>query len=331
MPLAHHPFRVVARRRRRRRRRHHERRRLPLARLAVLAAVATAAAAPQPAHAGPQPAPAAAPHDDPPVVVRYVPPVDAPVVDAFRPPTQPWSSGNRGLEYDTAPGDPVRASADGIVTFAGQVGGSLHVTVLHPDGLRTGYSFLSRVLVSQGQAVRQGDLVGRAGDTFHFGARVGDAYVDPAALFDTGATVVELLPFEVPPGAVPGRLDVVDQAFRRGASGVAGTGRGLGRAYDWLGDRMGALGGALRDTHLTYQALSLALDLGERLALPGPCSTGPPPLRPVRGEHRVAITVAGLGSTSADASIDALRTRELGYDDGAVLRFSYRGGVVPSS
>ncbi len=51
MPLAHHPFRLPARRRRRRRR--HERRRLPLARLAVLAAVATAAAAPQPAHAGP--------------------------------------------------------------------------------------------------------------------------------------------------------------------------------------------------------------------------------------------------------------------------------------
>ena len=187
------------------------------------------------------------------------------------------------------------------------------------------------MLVSQGQAVRQGDLVGRAGDTFHFGARVGDAYVDPAALFDTGATVVELLPFEVPPGAVPGRVDVVDQAFRRGTSGVTGTVRGLGEAYDWLGDRMGALGGALRDTHLTYQAMSLALDLGERLALPGPCSTGAPPARPVRGEHRVAIAVAGLGSTSSDASIDALRTRELGYDDGDVLRFSYRGGVVPSA
>ena len=169
MPLAHHPFRLPARRRRRRRR--HERRRLPLARLAVFAAVATATAAgPQAAHAGARPAPAAAPPDAPPVVVRYVPPVDAPVVDSFRPPTQPWSSGNRGLEYDTSRGDPVRASADGIVTFAGQVGGSLHVTVLHPDGLRTGYSFLSRVLVSQGQAVRQGDLVGRAGDTFHFGA-----------------------------------------------------------------------------------------------------------------------------------------------------------------
>ncbi len=45
----------------------------------------------------------------------------------------------------------------------------------------------------------------------------------------------------------------------------------------------------------------------------------------------MAITVAGLGSTSTDASIDALRTRELGYDDGDVLRFSYRGGVVPSA
>lgn len=374
MPLAHHPFRRVARLRRRRRR--HERRRLPLARLAVLVTIVGAATVapladpptahgaapphegrpaarravqpnegPPPAHASTSPghpstAPAdlptgrgatAAPGDGPPVVVSYVPPVDAPVVDAFRPPALPWASGNRGLEYDTSPGDPVRASAAGVVTFAGQVGGSLHVTVLHPDGLRTGYSFLAGVLVAQGQAVRQGDLVGRAGDAFHFAARVGDAYVDPAALFDTGATIVELLPFEVPPGAGPDRLDVVDRAFRRGAAGLAEGVRGLDQAYDWLGERVGVLGSVLRDTHAGYRWMSLALDLGERLAFPGPCSVGPPPPRPVRGSHRVAITVAGLGSSSTDASVAALRTPELGYDDGDVLRFSYRGGVVPSA
>src|SRR5690242_4351821 len=77
--------------------------------------------------------------------VSYVPPVDAPVIDPFRPPPNPYAAGNRGLEYGTAPGDPVRASADGIVIFAGQVGGTLHITIRHADGLRTSYSFLATI------------------------------------------------------------------------------------------------------------------------------------------------------------------------------------------
>ena len=39
----------------------------------------------------------------------YVPPVDAPVVDPFRPPAGPYGAGNRGLEYGTRPGTEVRA------------------------------------------------------------------------------------------------------------------------------------------------------------------------------------------------------------------------------
>ena len=40
----------------------------------------------------------------------------------------------------------------------------------------------------------------------------------------------------------------------------------------------------------------------------------PPPVRPLAGERRVAVTVAGLGSTSESAAIDDLRTADLGYD-----------------
>jgi len=65
-----------------------------------------------------------------PAAVTYRPPVDAPVVDPFRPPPEDWNSGNRGLEYATVPGTPVTAAAAGQVVFAGQVGGSLHVVVL---------------------------------------------------------------------------------------------------------------------------------------------------------------------------------------------------------
>src|SRR5205085_1070721 len=64
----------------------------------------------------------------------YRPPVDASVVDPFRPPPQPWAAGNRGLDYATRPGQEVRAAADGEVVFAGAVADSLHVVLLHPDG-----------------------------------------------------------------------------------------------------------------------------------------------------------------------------------------------------
>src|SRR5947207_7613917 len=90
----------------------------------------------------------------------YRPPVDAPAADPFRPPAQHWGAGNRGLEYATRPGQEVKAAADGEVVFAGQVGGTLHVVVLHPDGLRTSYSFLGSVRVHRGDKVHQGDAVG---------------------------------------------------------------------------------------------------------------------------------------------------------------------------
>lgn len=117
---------------------------------------------------------------DPPMA--YVWPVDAPVVDRFRPPPTPYAAGNRGIDLDTRIGQPVVAAAVGVVVFAGPVGRSLHVVVLHADGLRTTYAFLHRVDVRRGEHVRQGDPIGLAGETLHFGVRVGPAYLDPLAL-----------------------------------------------------------------------------------------------------------------------------------------------------
>lgn len=274
-------------------------------------------------------------------VVDYIPPVDAPVVDPFRPPSLPWASGNRGLAYDTAPGDLVWASADGTVTFAGQVGGQLHVTVEHADGLRTGYSFLGSVEVTLGQAVRQGDTLGRAGDAFHFGARVGPAYVDPAALFDAGATVVELLPYEVPPGSSPeSEAAVIDEMFSRSGglsgladdiSGAADHLGGLEAAYDWLHERADGLADVLGDYSLPGRAMRAAFDLGERVFFHGPCSDGAPPRAPVAGQQRVAIAVGGLGSSGDGGDIDDLRAGDLGYGADDLLRFSYAGGVTPGT
>src|SRR5215213_9101976 len=146
-------------------------------RLAVVLATLVALGASLPSQSASSAAPSA---------VTYRPPVDAPIVDPFRPPAENWNSGNRGLEYATTPGTLVGASAAGEVVFAGPVAGGLHVVVLHADGLRTSYSFLALVAVHRGQKVVQGQTLGSTQDRFHFGVRAGDAYLDPAKLFGGG-------------------------------------------------------------------------------------------------------------------------------------------------
>jgi hypothetical protein len=258
----------------------------------------------------------------------YSPPVSAPIADPFRPPAGPYGAGNRGLEYDTQPGDAVRASADGTVVFAGPVAGTLHVTLRHVDGVRTSYSFLGAVNVVLGQRVRAGDRVGVAGERLHFGARSGDAYFDPASLFVGGEVEVELLPFEIPPGSTP---DAEARALAQLALDRGGGIPGVAAALGWLYDRTRTTVTYAAQLNLPARGLGLAADLGARLFLHGPCSDGPPPVAPVRGQDRVAITIAGLGSSSSNGSIDELRATDLGYDVDRVVRFSYAGGRVPGS
>jgi hypothetical protein len=255
--------------------------------------------------------------------IGHLPPVDAPVADPFRPPAGPYGTGNRGIEYRTEPGTPVGASAAGTVSFAGPVGGALHVTVTHADGVRTSYSFLAAAEVVAGQRVAQGQTLGTSGARLHFGARIGDAYFDPAALFTATVTEVELLPLESPPTGAAGGAGAEGRALAEVAFG-GGWSVSLPEAdaaLGWLRERGDAVGDGLRT----------AADLADRLLFPAPCSSGPPPLRPVDGERRVAVTVAGLGSSSASAAIDDLHVDDLGYDPDRVVRFSYAGGRTPST
>ena len=136
---------------------------------------------------------------------QATPPVDGILVDGFRPPAHIGAPGNRGWEYATTPGSPVRAALGGVVAFAGPVAGNLHVSVDHPGGLRTTYSFLADVAVRRGQIVGPGAVVGHSADSFHFGLRRGAAYLDPAVLF---VAAVWGPPRLVPrPGRVPARRD----------------------------------------------------------------------------------------------------------------------------
>lgn len=129
--------------------------------------------------------PAAPPHD---------PPVEAPVVDPFRAPPEPWLPGNRGIEYGPTAGEVVRASAPGVVTFAGTVAGTLFVTVAHDAELRTTVGFLESADVVAGDVVTQGQPLGTAGASLHFSARRNGAYIDPALLFGRYEIRVRLVP-----------------------------------------------------------------------------------------------------------------------------------------
>src|SRR6476469_1123408 len=95
--------------------------------------------------------------------VGWLLPVDGAVVHPFEEPASVYGPGHRGADLAVAPGTPVRVANDGVVSFAGSVAGTLHVTVAHAGGLRTSYSFLSEVSVRAGQSVARGDVVGVSG------------------------------------------------------------------------------------------------------------------------------------------------------------------------
>jgi murein DD-endopeptidase MepM/ murein hydrolase activator NlpD len=118
--------------------------------------------------------------------IDLIQPIAGPIIRHFEPPPTPYEAGHRGIDFGAPVGTLVVAAAGGTVSFAGPVGGSLFVSIDHPGGLRTTYSFLSAVLVKKGQVVGQGDSIARSGPgaageqpNLHFGVRSGSDYLDP--------------------------------------------------------------------------------------------------------------------------------------------------------
>ncbi|MDQ3991906.1 MAG: peptidoglycan DD-metalloendopeptidase family protein, partial [Actinomycetota bacterium] len=69
-------------------------------------------------------------------------PVRGAVVRRFEPPGSAYGPGHRGIDIAAPFGSSVVAAHDGVVAFAGGVAGELFVSVDHPDGVRTTYSWL---------------------------------------------------------------------------------------------------------------------------------------------------------------------------------------------
>ncbi len=133
------------------------------------------------------------------VVACWAPPVDAPVVDPFRPPPCAWCPGNRGIEYGPTPGQPVRAVAAGTVSFAGTVAGTRYVVVDHGDGLRATYGRLAAASLGVGERVAAGQVIGTTTAEAYFGLRRGDLAVDPTPLLGTWRRRPRLVPLDGTP------------------------------------------------------------------------------------------------------------------------------------
>jgi hypothetical protein len=158
---------------------------------------------------------------------EWTPPVPGAVVRPFQEPLAVYAAGHRGVDFAAPAGSAVRAANSGVVSFAGNVAGSLHVVVAHGGGIRTSYSFLQRVDVRVGDRVERGQVVGAAGGAgdghgagvLHFGVRVGDRYVDPMLLFEP-ADLTQLV-----------RLVPVDERDAAAMVDPAGDGREL---FRWM-------------------------------------------------------------------------------------------------
>lgn len=120
-----------------------------------------------------------------------------------------------GVDYAAPTGTPVRTIGDGVVTFAGwQRGYGNVIQIQHKDRQSTLYAHLSRIDVSRGQRVNQGDRVGAVGSTgastgphLHFEFRTNDIPQDPLEIARQSETI------PVSP-ALRARFDAVAQLQR---------------------------------------------------------------------------------------------------------------------
>ena len=107
-----------------------------------------------------------------------------PILKTYRP--------HYGVDYGAPVGTPVRATANGTVSFAGwNQGGGRTIKVRHPNNFETAYLHLSRFAtgISSGRRVRQGEVIGYVGATGlatgpHLDYRVKHRgrYIDPLSI-----------------------------------------------------------------------------------------------------------------------------------------------------
>lgn len=99
-----------------------------------------------------------------------------------------------GIDFRQAWGSPVRATAAGVVIFAGANGGYGNmVDIDHGNGVVSRYAHLSAIVVKAGQSIASGAVLGRLGSTgrstgphLHYEVRYNDQPLDPRRFLSAG-------------------------------------------------------------------------------------------------------------------------------------------------
>lgn len=107
-------------------------------------------------------------------------------------PTKGASTNHKGVDWAVPIGTTVMASSSGTVARAGWASGYGYVVYInHPDGRQTRYGHCSRVLVTPGQYVVQGQAIAYSGNTgrstgphLHFEMLINGTQVDPRPYLD---------------------------------------------------------------------------------------------------------------------------------------------------
>lgn len=102
-----------------------------------------------------------------------------------------------GIDLAAAFGTPVRATSDGIVEKASWFGGyGLFVALRTGPAMETRYGHMSRLLVTPGQSVRAGDIIGLVGSTgrstgphLHYEVRISGRPVNPLPYLSRKASI----------------------------------------------------------------------------------------------------------------------------------------------
>ncbi|MBP3673004.1 MAG: peptidoglycan DD-metalloendopeptidase family protein [Oscillospiraceae bacterium] len=103
-------------------------------------------------------------------------------------PTAGASTYHQGVDLAGPEGTPIYASRTGVVTIAtNSKSAGYYVTINHGDGYSSVYMHMTRFVVSKGQAVSAGQLIGYMGSTgistgphLHFAISYNGSYVNPA-------------------------------------------------------------------------------------------------------------------------------------------------------
>jgi murein DD-endopeptidase MepM/ murein hydrolase activator NlpD len=111
----------------------------------------------------------------------------------FGPRTDPFTGNSRlheGIDIVAPKGTPVKAPADGIITYAGLDPSLGTMLVLdHGYGVITRYGHLNANLVREGQRVKRGDSIATVGSSgrstgphLHYEIRINDVSINPLKL-----------------------------------------------------------------------------------------------------------------------------------------------------